>query len=190
MKIILASNSPRRKMLLEQFNIDFEIITEEIDEDNYNSVDPINIAKELSAQKAKVISSRHEGRTILAADTIVVYEDNILGKPKNIEHARDMMRMLSGNVHQVITGCTIISKNGTESFAEITKVKFYDLLESEIEEYLAFNDYSDKAGGYGIQGAGGMLVEWINGDYYNVVGLPVSKVIRKIKQIQEGKQNG
>ncbi|MDF2606721.1 MAG: maf protein [Bacillales bacterium] len=176
-------------MLLEQFNIDFEIITEEINEENYKSIDPINIAKELSANKAMVISSKHEGRIILAADTIVVYDDNILGKPKNIESAREMMRMLSGNVHNVITGCTIISKHGIESFAEITKVKFYKLLDSEIEAYLAFNDYSDKAGGYGIQGAGGMLVEWINGDYYNVVGLPISKVIRKIKQLQEGKQN-
>lgn len=176
MMIILASNSPRRKELLQQVDIDFEVMGADIEEVTTQTA-PDEIVKELSLMKAKAVSEKCPGRVILAADTIVAFEGNILGKPKDEEDALNMLRMLSGKTHQVYTGVTIIHSNGfVDTFVESTDVTMYPNSEVLLKKYVATGEPMDKAGAYGIQGKGAVLVKKINGDYNNVVGLPLARV--------------
>lgn len=179
-KIILASSSPRRKELLTTAGIEFEIHVKEVDETVPEGTPPEEAAKMTAAKKAAAVAEDFTDCVVIGADTIVVANGKILGKPKDKADAQSMLRMLSGDEHEVITGVCIIKNGKSETFAKISKVKFYDLTDEEISAYVATGEPMDKAGSYGIQGLGCRLVESIEGDYFNIVGLPVAEVCRKL----------
>ena len=187
MKYILASASPRRKELLERTGIDFEIIPSH-KEEKIDGNDPSEIVKNLALMKAQDIFDQHEedSLTVIGSDTIVVYRDEILGKPSDEDEAADMLSMLSDRTHQVYTGVAILTRNkGIENknvFFESTDVTFYPISKEDIESYIATGDPLDKAGSYGIQGDFCIHVKCIKGDYNNVVGLPVSRVYQELKK--------
>lgn len=185
-KIILASASPRRKELLEKAGISFEIITG-TGEEKTNSSDPEEMVKELSYGKAESVAENVvEDAVIIGADTIVFYDGCILGKPKDAEDAVETLLKLQGNTHQVYTGVTVLIKEGGNIrsliFAECTDVTFYPASENEIRAYVNSGEPMDKAGSYGIQGAFGVYVKGICGDYSNVVGLPVARLLYETKK--------
>ena len=186
-KIILASGSPRRKEILEMCGFDFEVIKSECEEKTTKS-EPWEIVCELSKQKALDVKSKingtdNDGKIILGADTIVVLNGRIFGKPKNYDDAKNMLTALSGNMHSVFTGICIIKENEVVSAYEKTDVYFKAMSDKEIENYLNTNEPFDKAGSYAVQGKGAMFIERIDGDYFNVVGLPVSLVYDKLKEL-------
>lgn len=186
MKIILASKSPRRKELLEQIGMQFEIIPS-VGEEVITQTNPVEVVKELASQKAAEIETKTEGdRLIIGADTIVVYENQILGKPKDKEDAIRMLSMLQNHTHSVYTGVSLIRNQGKDrqvvTFAEETKVVFCPMTKEEIEGYVSTLDPMDKAGSYGIQGMAAAYIERINGDYNNVVGLPVGRIYQEMKK--------
>lgn len=175
--IVLASASPRRRELLAAAGFDFDIIPAK-GEEIMTETDPDKAVMALAAQKAREISAVRPGDTVIGADTIVFCAGEFLGKPKDAEDAKRMLRLLSGRTHSVYTGVCVI-RGGTETaFADKTEVEFYPLSESEIESYVDSSEPFDKAGAYGIQGRGCVLVKGITGDYYNVMGLPVARVFR------------
>lgn len=178
MKVILASGSPRRKEMLERFNLAPVIIKSNIVEKTEVGEEPIQIAMSLAFEKAYEVSKAHRDDIIIGADTIVVSKGLILGKPKDEEDAFDMLKSLSNQTHEVITGISIINMSKDIKFVdyESTEVKFKYLSDRLIRSYLNTGEYKDKAGSYGIQGKGAVLVERINGCYSNVVGLPLSKL--------------
>lgn len=170
--LILASKSPRRKELLSLITDDFIIKSADVDESLPDGIRPDKAVEYLSLIKAE--SFKNNTDTVIGADTVVSVEGVILGKPKERADAFTMLKMLSGKVHSVFTGVTVIKPSSTTTFSVETKVKFFDLTDSEIKDYIDTGEPFDKAGGYGIQGKGALLVEKIDGDYFNVVGLPVS----------------
>lgn len=178
--LILASSSPRRQALLQQVNIPFSIRKPDVDESEITTGDPKEIVKQLAELKNDATPLRHEDEVILSADTVVSFDNKILEKPKDKHDAFQMLSLLSGTKHTVFTGVTIRSADKKVTFAEKTEVAFWALSGSEIDEYLSTDEPYDKAGAYGIQGAGAMFVKKINGDFYNVVGLPISRVIREL----------
>lgn len=178
--LILASKSPRRKEFLEKANLEFIIDTAETEEIFNNELSVEDALIDIARQKVMPVFKKHPTDTILGADTIVVCENQILGKPKNIEHAKDMLRLLSNKAHYVMTGVIIKSIDKEISFVEKTKVYFKQLTESDIELLTTKENVLDKAGSYAIQGAAGNYIEKIEGDYDNVVGLPITKVIKYI----------
>lgn len=192
-KIILASGSPRRRELLEQIGYTFEIVTSE-KEEVYQSTEPQEIVKELALLKAKdvaekIVSDRGEDsdRLIIGADTVVTHQGKILGKPKDKEDAARMLEALQGDAHDVYTGVAVISydEEGKEeviSHAVGTKVYVDPMTEEEIREYIATGEPMDKAGTYGIQGRFAAHISKIEGDYYNVVGLPVSYIYQVLRE--------
>ena len=193
--IILASQSPRRRQLLEQAGIIFQVIPSTVKE-HITSTKPDDVVVELSQQKAIDVFDTYikehkvgDGSIIvIGADTVVAYGERILGKPKTVNEAADMISMLQGNEHQVYTGVTLVKGNGRErrvhSFAECTRVACYPMSRQEIEEYVAGDCCMDKAGGYGIQEPFGMkYVKELSGDYYNVVGLPIARLYHELKTI-------
>lgn len=179
--LILASKSPRRQELLKLITEDFIVKTAEVEEKLPAAISPENAVLYLSKIKAQPLAD--DENTVIGADTVVAIEGRILGKPKNNEDAFSMLRMLSGKQHSVFTGVTIFKGRKATSFSCETKVKFYDLTDDEIKSYIATGECNDKAGAYGIQGKGSVLVEKIDGDYFNVVGLPVSKLYRELKSV-------
>jgi septum formation protein len=181
-RLILASGSPRRKELLENLRLSFQVSVSEIEETVDEHASPDEIVMSLALQKASDVASRFPHATILGADTIVTYDSHILGKPKNKEEAESMLRMLSGRTHEVYTGVAIVSPDQTVTFFERTEVTFWELSEEEIQTYIESKEPFDKAGAYGIQGFGASLVKRINGDYYSVVGLPVARTIRELRK--------
>lgn len=178
-RVILASGSPRRKELLSKFNIDFDIVQSDIPELVNDFDEPKQTAMSLAFQKAYDVSLKMtNGEIVIAADTIVVYQNRILGKPRDENEAFEMLSKLSGKTHSVITGFAIIETgtyNKIINYAE-TIVKFKNLTKDQIKRYIKTGEYLDKAGAYAIQGFGSILVEWIKGSYWNVVGLPISKL--------------
>lgn len=185
-RIILASASPRRKELLEKAGVSFEI-RPSMDEERVTSVLPEEIVKELSYHKAwSVAGEIEEGTIIIGADTIVSYKGCILGKPADEEDAAETLMKLQGNTHQVYTGVTVLLCDHGEwrpfTFAEKTDVTFYPVSEEEIRTYVKSGEPLDKAGSYGIQGTFGIYVKGICGDYSNVVGLPVARLLYEMKQ--------
>ncbi|WP_027409463.1 Maf family protein [Anoxybacteroides tepidamans] len=183
MKLILASSSPRRKQLLEMANLHFDVLVSDIDEQIQQNETPEQIVQSLAYQKAKAVQAAHSDAYIIGADTVVVYNGSVLGKPKTKEEAADMLRMLSGKTHQVYTGVAIVSPEKEAVFAERTEVTFWDLTETDIYEYIETGEPMDKAGAYGIQGKGALFVKRIEGDYFSVVGLPLSRTIRELKKL-------
>ncbi len=183
MKIILASGSPRRKELLNNIGLKFDVIPSNADEAIPSSLTPAQAVEYLSKIKAADVFSSQPGCAVIGSDTVVALDKKILGKPKDEKDAFNMLKMLSGKTHSVFTGVTIMTDNETVSFYEETRVTFYSLTDNEINSYIATGEPMDKAGAYGIQGKGCVLVEKIDGDYFNVVGLPVSKTYRVLKQM-------
>lgn len=182
-RIILASASPRRKELLETAGAEFEICVADVDESIPEGTPPADAAKMTAQKKALAVAESHKESIVIGADTIVVAGDKILGKPRDKADATAMLTMLSGAEHQVITGVCIACEDKEISFAQVSKVKFYDLTAAEIAAYVETGEPMDKAGAYGIQGKGCTLVEKIEGDYFNIVGLPVARVMREISKL-------
>jgi septum formation protein len=181
--LLLASSSPRRSDLLKMAGYEFTAIPADVNEDFLRGTPPMQIVEQLAARKAKVIAKEHPQDTVIGADTLVVLKGRILGKPKNEADAKAMLSLLAGNVHQVYTGYCIISGATFLCGHECTSVDFYPLKEEEIDAYIATGEPLDKAGAYGIQGYGALLVKRINGDFYNVMGLPIGKINRILKSI-------
>jgi septum formation protein len=183
--IILASQSPRRKQLLEWAEIPFEIIVKETDEHFPPNLEPEEVAVYIARNKALAVQqSLGNERIILAADTIVVLDDHIIGKPVHREDAVSMLLALSGEKHRVVTGVVIRKGEKEVSFADVTEVEFQDLTEKQIEFYVDKYKPYDKAGAYAIQEWIGVTgIKSINGDFYNVMGLPVSRVVRELQKI-------
>lgn len=215
MKIVLGSASPRRRELLSQIGLDFEIVVSDVEEKVTSTV-PSMVVEELSAQKAEGVwqllkskdkterqknavqkQSADNKLLVIGADTIVACDGKILGKPKDVEDAKAMLKMLQGRAHEVYTGVTVLygKKSETEdkcvedgwktecrTFHETTKVVFFPMTEAEIDSYVATGDPLDKAGAYGIQGLCARYISGIEGDYNNVVGLPVGRLYQEIRE--------
>lgn len=177
--LVLASKSPRRKELLSLITKEFIIKSAQADETLPGGISPSDAVLYLSKLKAQPLANDED--IIIGADTVVALDDKILGKPADEDDAFIMLKSLSGREHSVFTGVTVIGKNGEKSFYRETKVKFFPLSDEEIYEYIKTGECMDKAGAYGIQGFGALLVESIAGDYFNVVGLPVSALYRTLK---------
>jgi septum formation protein len=177
-KIILASGSPRRKSLLQQLGLDFVSSPANISEDLSISISALEIVQTIALQKALEVSRRFDSGILIAADTVVVREGNVLGKPVNRDEAYGMLVDLSNQRHQVITGlCVMDVEHGVPDLAaETTTVFFRSLASREIDAYLDYGEWEDKAGAYAIQGLGALLVDHIDGCYFNVVGLPLNRL--------------
>ena len=187
MKFIFASNSPRRKKLLSNFNLDIKFIPHRFNENSVDkNIDPYSYSEIISKEKANSLLDIYPNEIILSADTIVLSPDNkIFEKPKDKEDAYTMLRELSGEKHQVLTGVSIIQKQGkiNFSFVETTQVEFNDLTDEEIYYYIKHFEPYDKSGSYGIQGFSSIFVKSINGCYFNVVGLPLSRMFYFLKKL-------
>ena len=170
--LILASGSPRRRGLLSLFGIPFSVHAADIDETMDPAKSPYDEVARVSSCKALAIA-RQPGDVVIAADTIVVCGGKVLGKPHSRQEAIDMLRLLSGREHQVMTGCTVLTDYARETFTEVTTLTFRPLSDREIERYVDTGEPMDKAGAYGIQGGAALFCPGITGDYYNVMGLPV-----------------
>lgn len=184
--IILASASPRRRELLTQIGLEFEVLPADGEEKITKQI-PSEVVEELSAQKVKKVAAQITDGIVIGADTVVCQDSEIMGKPKDEADAMRMLKQLQGEMHSVFTGVTLIVKeNGSEisrkTFSQETRVYLYAMTDKEIREYIATGEPMDKAGAYGIQGRFAAYVEGVEGDYNNVVGLPVSAVWQEIKE--------
>lgn len=179
--LILASGSPRRKELLENVNVPFTVVVSDVEEVIDQKLSPSEIVMSLAEQKAAAVAERFKESFVLGADTIVVHEGDILGKPENTADAKRMLTKLSGNTHQVLTGVAIFFQNEKIVFYEQTDVTFWSVTDEEIEDYILTGEPADKAGSYGIQGIGSLFVKEMKGDYFAVVGLPVSRTVKELK---------
>jgi septum formation protein len=181
--IILASQSPRRKQLLEWAEIPFEVIIQNTDESYPSSMPIVDVPVHIAKQKALAVQQMPPaiGKTIIAADTVVVLENNIIGKPKDEQDAIDILTSLQGQHHQVITGVVILAGNKEIAFADVTDVEFHSLTQEQINFYVSKYKPYDKAGAYAIQEWIGVVgIKAIKGDFYNVMGLPVSRVVQAL----------
>lgn len=183
MNIILASASPRRKEILENINVKFDIVKSDIDEVILEDELPPQVVMRLAFEKSMDVAKSNQESLVIGADTIVVFNNKVLGKPKDKEDARNTIRLLSGNTHEVITGISLINLSANKKIIDyvVSKVKFKDLSEDDINDYINTGESLDKAGAYGIQGYGSLLIEEIQGDYFNIVGLPISKLSDLVK---------
>ena len=179
--IILASKSPRRKELLSLITDDFTVDSAEVDETLPCDIEPNKAVEYLSKIKAQPF--RESGKIVIGADTVVAIDGKILGKPKNEKDAFLMLKNLSGKEHSVFTGVTVIKNDKEVTFSVQTKVKFFELDDREIEDYISSGEPFDKAGAYGIQGKGAELVEKYEGDYNNIVGLPVDTLLKNFPDL-------
>ena len=188
LKYILASGSPRRRELMSLIREDFTVEIPGVDESVPDNMETEDIAEYLSGIKAGAVFDGHDNEAVVVtgSDTVVIYGDRVLGKPRSRQDAYDMLKTLSGRTHEVRTGVTVIyrtesGEEGRLSFTDHAKVEFYELTDQEIEEYISTGEPLDKAGAYGIQGRGALLVRKIDGDYYSVVGFPVGRLNRELK---------
>ena len=190
-RLVLASSSPRRRELLGSLGLQFEIIKPDVDEDAFNldHLLPPDVVKFLSRTKAQEVFKYHTDALVIGADTIVVLNGQVFGKPKNEEDAFRMLNALQGNVHEVYSGITVFNPNETEEFppfasdALCTKVTMRPLTPDEIRTYIATGEPMDKAGSYAIQGYGSTLIEKIDGCYFNVVGMSLYLLERQFEQL-------
>ncbi|GAC1419998.1 MAG: Maf-like protein [Flavisolibacter sp.] len=184
-KIVLASQSPRRKQILQCAQVDFEVLTRATPETYPPGMDPSSVAVHIARQKAEAVRDLARDHIIIAADTIVVMGDEIIGKPQNKDHAIEILQKLGGKTHGVITGVVLENKDKVIAFAERTEVEFYDLSMQEIHYYIDNFQPYDKAGAYAIQEwIGVRSIKAIEGDFYNVMGLPISKVLRALRAFE------
>ncbi len=187
-KIILASGSPRRQELLEQMGLGYQVVVSDVDEGGLSHMPPEGLVQALASLKAnavaKGISDEKQDFLIIGADTLVVLDNEILGKPKDSQDAEQMLRSLSGKRHIVYTGVSIIdSKTNTEeTFVEGSRIYMKEMTADEIRDYVLTKEPLDKAGSYGIQGRGGVFVEKIEGDCFSVMGLPIAKLYDHLKK--------
>ena len=182
MSVILASQSPRRKELLGLFHIPFLIRVADIDETMNDALPAYEEVARVSRQKALAVERTAED-IVIAADTIVVCQGKVLGKPKDEADAKKMLQLLSGRDHQVMTGMTVIKGSACRTITEVTDIHFRPLSEKEIDAYIASKEPMDKAGSYGIQGGAALFAEKMVGDYYNVMGLPVCRLWQILSDI-------
>jgi len=192
MKLILASSSPRRAEILANAGLPFSVLSSAVDESPYPGETPAALVQRLANAKADLVTARAIGPAIiLAADTVVVLDDKILGKPSSVEDARHMLQQLSGRTHSVLTGVALVRLPDGErrQFIESTLVHFRPVTDEELSSYLATEEPYDKAGAYAIQGQAGRYIPRIEGCYFNVVGLPLSRVLTELKGLgwPEGK---
>ena len=183
-QLILASQSPRRKELLEKCGIPFTVEAAEIDEALNPKITLEEAVMDLSMRKASFILSKHPDCAVLGSDTIVVADRKVLGKPSDRSEARAMLKILSGRTHEVITGFSLVSSKRTRRDVSVSHVTFAPLSEEEISLYLESGEADDKAGAYGIQGLAGKFITHINGDYYAIMGLPLSLVYAELKNLE------
>ncbi|CEJ72551.1 Maf-like protein [[Clostridium] sordellii] len=178
MNIILASGSPRRREILANTNAKFDVLTSDVDERIFKFEEPTQLVLRLAFEKCMDIAINNPESLVIGADTIVVLDNEILGKPKNEDEAFDMLSKLSNREHQVITGMSIVNIENNKKIVDytISNVKFKNLTDQDIRDYISTGECLDKAGSYGIQGYGALLVKEIQGDYFNIVGLPISKL--------------
>lgn len=181
--IILASGSSRRKELLEIIGLKFKVEPSNYNEDIRSGVEPHEIARRISLEKARVIASKHKNSIIIAADTFIVFGGQILGKPNTEDAARKMLEIMNGKSHSVITGFSIIDSGNNKILSRSVETKVYirKLTTEEIKAYVSSNEPLDKAGAYAIQGLGSVIVEKIDGDYFNVVGLPLFALAESLR---------
>ncbi|MBQ9387848.1 MAG: septum formation inhibitor Maf [Lachnospiraceae bacterium] len=179
--VYLASESPRRKELLSMVGIDYETVSHGAEGLVPDDCSAEKAAEYLALEKARTADTLPFDLPILASDTVVVLDGKIFGKPRDRADAARMLKALSGRTHKVYTGVAINKPGHISSFTSETEVEFYELSDEEIEDYLDTGEYADKAGAYGIQGVGAVLVKQIRGDYYTVMGLPIAEVYRRLK---------
>ncbi len=183
-KIILASTSPRRKEIFTKTRLPFKTQKSNYEEDLTLPLPSSELAEYLSQGKARALAAKHSNAIIIAADTFIVYRDKIIGKPKTKKRAREMLRMLSGKENDIVTGVTILDSknNNIYSFHEITKIFMKNLSEETINAYIKTGEPMDKAGAYAIQELGALLVEKIEGDFFNAMGLPLTRLCKKLRK--------
>ena len=187
MNVILASASPRRKELLGYVVPRFEIIPADVDETLPEGIPAEKSAEFLAVKKAEHISARYPESVVIGSDTVVIVDGEILGKPLDEEDAYRMLKKLSGKIHTVVTGVCISRGEKKKSFSEATRVEFYPLSDGEIRDYIATGDPMDKAGAYGIQGEGCVLIKGIEGDFFTVMGLPAARLKRELSEFSDMK---
>ncbi|MFA7076282.1 MAG: Maf family protein [Candidatus Izemoplasmatales bacterium] len=186
MKLILASQSPRRLELIKLLDMEYEAISPNVEEVNDPSLSHEELVMDLAFQKASAVFKTHKEDLVLGFDTLVVIDDLILGKPKSEEEAKHYLQMLSNKTHKVLTGCAIITKGKSKSFYTQSNVTFWDITNEEIDDYIKTKEPLDKAGAYGIQDHGARFVKGISGDYFTIVGFPVSRLYQELKKIIKG----
>ena len=177
-RFILASASPRRKEILANAGFDFEIIVSDVDENITEDLSPGETVEELAKRKALAVWEENKDAVVFGCDTVVAVDGKILGKPRDDDEAFEMIKMLSGKAHTVSTGVCICASDKISVFSNTTNVEFYSLSDETIRSYVATGESRDKAGAYGIQGYGSVLIKEIKGDYFSVMGLPVSESSR------------
>lgn len=185
MKLILGSSSPRRRLLLEQLQLDFEVRSPDADESIITTTDPLERVRALAELKASHLPLIHPEEVCVTADTVVSFNQEIFEKPQSKEEARYMLQTLSGTTHHVSTGVFIRSMTQTARFVETTSVTFFELSDADIAHYIQSGEPFDKAGGYGIQSLGARFVSSIHGDYYNVVGLPIGRLMKYLNAFEQ-----
>jgi len=183
-EVILASASPRRKELLEKIGLRFKVEPSNYEEDMHSELEPHEFARKISLEKAEAVAGKHRNAIVIAADTFIVFDGKILGKPHTENEARKMLEIINGTSHSVITGFSIIDtdKNKTLSKSVETRIYIRKLTLAEIDAYVKSKEPLDKAGAYAIQGLGALIVEKIEGDYFNVIGLPLSALAEALKE--------
>lgn len=181
-RIILASQSPRRQELIANIISDFTVVVSKAEETLPEGIAPEDAPAYLAELKAQAVAADHPDDIVIGADTVVILDGEVLGKPRDRDDAVRMLRALSGKTHTVVTGCAIVKDSQTVSFCDVTRVEFYPLDDREIMEYIATGEPFDKAGAYGIQGRGCVLVKRIEGDFFNVMGLPVARLKRELEK--------
>lgn len=182
-ELVLASSSPSRKMLLEQAGVSFEVVVSGVDETVPASLSPAQTVELLAERKGKTVLPLRPDKPIIAADSVVSIDGLILGKPIDDQEAKATLRRLSGRTHQIFTGVCLLANGREEVFHQSTKVTFYPLTEEEIADYVALGESQGRAGAYGIEGIGVVLVQSIEGDYSNIVGLPVAETLRRLRKL-------
>ena len=183
--LILASQSPRRRELMEKLHLPFQVMAATVDETLDLSAGLQSAMEELAWRKADCIWRQHPEAIVIGADTVVVRDGEILGKPHDEKEAVRMLKSLSGRIHQVMTGVCVLSSERKECFCDVSEVEFYPLREDQIRRYVATGEPMDKAGAYGIQGEGFFLVKRINGDFYSIMGFPAARTARVLKKWME-----
>ena len=182
MNLILASQSPRRKELLSLYTTNFEVCVSDFDESAVTADTPAHLVEQLARGKCLAVAKDHPGAVVIGCDTVVDVQGEVFGKPHGVEDAKRMLRALSGATHEVHTGVCISDGTRTESFVDSCRVTFFPLSEAEIDAYAATKEPYDKAGAYAIQGRAALWLDAIEGDYYTIMGLPLSRTVRLLEQ--------
>ena len=183
MKLILASGSPRRRELLSLYTTDFEVCASDFDERAVQAESPAALAEALARGKCLAVSGHNPGCLVVGSDTVVELDGEVFGKPKDADDARRMLRALSGRTHQVHTGVCVSDGTTAESFVNTCKVTFFPIPEEEMERCIASGEPFDKAGAYAIQGQAALWLDRLEGDYYTIMGLPVSRTARLLERV-------